>query len=139
MKFHMIDKRERDVYSELKEYTLEELKNYFKPDEELWDDIEKWEDINDIDDLTEYLKWEAEGMEVPYIFEEVYDFDYMVLFGAYDNEHPEDHYRNRKSKGEIYNTIRQARERAWGYSNVKIWEVAHSIDSGDIVFVREVK
>lgn len=41
MKYHMIDKRERNVYSELKEYTLEELKNYFKPDEEFYDAIEK--------------------------------------------------------------------------------------------------
>ena len=35
---------------------------------------------------------------------EEFDVDYMVLFGAYNNEHPEDHYGNRKSKGEIYET-----------------------------------
>ena len=29
---------------------------------------------------------------------EEFDVDYMVLFGAYDNEHPELHYNNRRSK-----------------------------------------
>lgn len=73
MEYYMIDKRERNAHSELKKYTLEELKNYFKPAEELQDYIEKWENISDIYDLTEYLEWEAEGMEVPYIFEEICD------------------------------------------------------------------
>ena len=30
-----------------------------------------------------------------------FDVDYMVLFGAYDNEHPELHYNNRKSKRQM--------------------------------------
>ena len=70
---------------------------------------------------------------------EEFEVDYMVLFGAYDNEHPEDHYNNRKSKRQIYNTMEEAREYAKGYSNAKIWEVAHYIDSGDIAFLTEVK
>ena len=74
------------------------------------------------------------GIEV-----EEFDVDYMVLFGAYDNEHPELHYRNRRSRGLIYDTVEVAREKAEGYSNARIWEVAHAIDSGDIVFISEVK
>lgn len=70
---------------------------------------------------------------------EEFDVDYMVLFGAYDNEHPELHYNNRKSKRQIYDTLEAAKEEAEGYSNAKIWEVAHSIDSGDIAFISEVR
>lgn len=70
---------------------------------------------------------------------EEFEVDYMVLFGAYDNEHPESHYNNRKSKRQVYDTIEEAREQAEGYSNAKIWEVAHATDSGDIVFLTEVK
>lgn len=70
---------------------------------------------------------------------EEFDVDYMVLFGAYDNEHPELHYGNRRSKGEVYDSIERAREEAEGYYNAKIWEVAHAIDSGDVVFVSEVE
>lgn len=70
---------------------------------------------------------------------EEFDVDYIVLFGAYNNEHPEDHYGNRKSKGLIYDTVEKAKEKAEGYSNAKIWEIAHAIDSGDIVFVSEVR
>lgn len=70
---------------------------------------------------------------------EEFDVDYMVLFGAYNNEHPEDHYGNRKSKGEIYETLEIAKEKAEDYSNAKIWEVAHAIDTGDIVFISEVR
>ena len=68
-----------------------------------------------------------------------FDVDYMVLFGAYDNEHPELHYNNRRSKKQVYETIEEAREHAEGYSNARIWEVAHATDSGDIAFLTEVK
>lgn len=69
---------------------------------------------------------------------EEYEVDYMVLFGAYDNEHPENHYSNRKSKGKVYETIEEAREQAEGYSNAKIWEIAHC-DDGGVAFVTQVK
>lgn len=70
---------------------------------------------------------------------EEFDVDYMVLFGTYDNEHPELHYNNRRSKKQIYDTVEEVKEKAEGYSNAKIWEVAHAIDSGDIVFISEVR
>ena len=41
---------------------------------------------------------------------EEFDIDYIVLFGAYDNEHPESHYNNRKSKRQVYDTIEEARK-----------------------------
>lgn len=73
MKYHIINKNDRNVYRELKEYTFEELKNHFKPNEELDDCIEKWENINDMFDLIWYLEWEAYGDEVEYMFEEICD------------------------------------------------------------------
>lgn len=69
---------------------------------------------------------------------EEYEVDYMVLFGAYNNEHPEDHYNNRKSKHEVYETLDEAKEKAEGHTNARIWEIAHDIECGDIVFVKEV-
>lgn len=70
---------------------------------------------------------------------EEFNVDYMVLFGKYDNERPESHYGNRKSKGEIYSSIERAREEAAGKTDAKIWEVAHALDSGDIVFLNEIE
>ena len=69
---------------------------------------------------------------------EEFDVDYMVLFGAYDNEHPELHYNNRRCKRQVYDTIEEAREKAEGYFNAKIWDAAHATDSGDIAFLTEV-
>ena len=76
--------------------------------------------------------------EMDYGMEE-FDVDYMVLFGAYDNEHPELHSNNGRSNRQVYDTIEEAREKAEGYFNAKIWEVAHATDSGDIAFLTEVK
>lgn len=69
---------------------------------------------------------------------EKFEVDYMVLFGTY-NQHPEDHYRSEKSKGNVYETVEEAAFKARGYSNSTIWEVAHALDSGDIVFCNEIK
>ena len=66
------------------------------------------------------------------------EVDYMVLFGT-ANYKPFDHYGNRKSKGEIFTTEEEAKEYAEGYSNAKIWEVAHAIDTGDIVTITEIR
>ncbi len=70
--YHIIDTEARNARAELKNYTFEELKNYFKPpaDEELAEDMEKWEKIKDLIDLEEYLRWEAQGMHVRFIIEE---------------------------------------------------------------------
>lgn len=70
---------------------------------------------------------------------EKFDVDYMVLVGAYDNEHPTDHYRARKAARKVCETLEEAREKADGVFGAIIWEVAHDISSGDIVFVSEVK
>ena len=67
--YHIIDSRNRDAQSELKHYTFEQLKDYFKPDEGE-DDFEEWKGIEDLYDLEEYLKNQAEGTEQPYEFEE---------------------------------------------------------------------
>jgi len=70
---------------------------------------------------------------------EEFEVDYIVLFGVYDNEHPEDHYKNRKSNGKVYETIEEAKEKAEGCCDSKIWEVVHAIDTGDIIFFNEIK
>lgn len=77
-KYHIIDTSSRDVHSELKEYTFEELKNYFKPNEEFAEHLEKWEEIEDLFDLEEYLRFEADGMRVNYIIEEVMTHELMI-------------------------------------------------------------
>lgn len=69
--YHVIDKYERNVNSELKHYTFEQLKDFFQPDKkELPELYNKWLKINDLSDLEKYLEFEADGMEVNYIIEE---------------------------------------------------------------------
>lgn len=72
-KYNIIDKRERCSTSELIEYTIEELKEAFKCNEEDFPIQlkEELENVEDIFDLENYLKNEYAGMEVPYIFMEV--------------------------------------------------------------------
>lgn len=73
-KYHIIEKDNRNAHEELKSYTFEELKKFFEPSEELKaDDLElaeKWDEVKDVEDLREYLKFEADGMRVEYIIEE---------------------------------------------------------------------
>lgn len=70
-KFHIIDLDHRDAREELKEYTLQELKKYFEPNaDDLPRHHEKWEEVEDIDDLREYLDFEADGMRQHYKIEE---------------------------------------------------------------------
>lgn len=73
MKYRIIDKYERNVHEELKEYTFEQLKDFFKPGEDAANDfpelLEKWESIEDLFDLNEFLAFEADGMEVHYSIE----------------------------------------------------------------------
>lgn len=75
--------------------------------------------------------------EMDYGIEEL-EVDYIVLIGAYDNEHPKDHYSNRRSCGKVYETLDRAKEVAEGQTDAKIWEVAHAIDTGDIMFVTQM-
>lgn len=68
--YHIIDKRDRNVRSELKHYTFEQVKDYFEPNSEFVECHEKWENIKDLSDLEEYLKYKADGMEQNCIIEE---------------------------------------------------------------------
>lgn len=70
---------------------------------------------------------------------EEYEVDYIVLFGRYENEHPEDHYKNRRRRRLVYDTVEKAAEKASCRPDARVWEVAHAIDSGDIMFVAEIK
>lgn len=70
-KYYMIDKRNRRVSTEMKEYTLEELKEYFTYDDGEISNVERMTEVKDIDDLMELLEEEAAGMAVPYAFTEV--------------------------------------------------------------------
>lgn len=70
-KYHMIDKTERNTREELKMWTLEELKAYFTIDDEDFSNADKMDKVQDIDDLENLLREEADGMEVHYEFEEV--------------------------------------------------------------------
>ncbi|MCI8337927.1 MAG: hypothetical protein HFH62_04465 [Lachnospiraceae bacterium] len=84
--YHMIDKRDRNARSELKHYTFEQVKAYFEPNFEEFPELhEKWVEIKDISDLEDYLNDEADGMEVPFIFEEdcVEDEDAMIRANSF--------------------------------------------------------
>lgn len=73
MKYRIIDKYERNVHEELKEYTFEQLKDFFKPGEEVVNDfpelLERWNAVEDLIDLNEFLAFEADGMEIRYRIE----------------------------------------------------------------------
>lgn len=73
-KYHIIEEDSRNAHEELKAYTFEELKKFFAPSEELKADdpelAEKWSDVKDVNDLREYLKFEADGMRVEYTITE---------------------------------------------------------------------
>lgn len=68
--YHILDKYESNVNSELEHYTFEELKNFFKPQDDFSELLEEWEKITDLEELESYLKLEADGMEVDYIIQE---------------------------------------------------------------------
>ncbi len=71
-KYHIIDLSARNAREELREYTFEELKNFFEPDkEELPEDWKAWAQVQDLFDLEEFLEVEADGMEVHFKFEKV--------------------------------------------------------------------
>ena len=71
MKFYMIDTRVRNLYDQMKEYTIEELKEYFTINDGEISNVDRIAEIKDIYDLVDFLEEEAEGMEIPYHFIEV--------------------------------------------------------------------
>jgi hypothetical protein len=60
MKYRIVDADNRAEYS--KQKTFEEVKAWFEPNTELEEEHSKWAEIEDIDDMREYLIWEAQGM-----------------------------------------------------------------------------
>lgn len=60
MKYRIVDADNRAEYSKPK--TFEEVKAWFEPNAELEEEHNKWAKIEDIDDMREYLIWEAQGM-----------------------------------------------------------------------------
>lgn len=70
VKYHIIEKHNRNAREELKLYSFDELKDFFEPNEELDESHSEWEEIEDLFDLREFLEHEADGMEVEYIIEE---------------------------------------------------------------------
>ena len=69
MKYRIVDVDNRAEYSKPK--TFEEVKAWFEPNAEFKEEHDRWAEIQDIDDMREYLIWEARGMRVEYIIEEV--------------------------------------------------------------------
>ena len=68
MKYRIVDVDNRAEYSKPK--TFEEVKAWFEPNAEFEEEHDRWAEIRDIDDMREYLIWEARGMRVEYIIEE---------------------------------------------------------------------
>ena len=71
----MIDTRERNSKEELRLYTIEQLKELFRPSEELAEEnpeqAAEFENIEDYVDLDEYLTKQSAGVAQPYKFEVV--------------------------------------------------------------------
>ena len=83
MKYRIINVDNRASYSKL--MSFEEVKAWFEPNVELdeehskaWfepnveldEEHSKWAEIEDIDDMREYLVWEAQGMRPNYRIED---------------------------------------------------------------------
>lgn len=68
MKYRIVDVDNKAEYSKPK--TFEEVKAWFEPNAEFEEEHDRWAEIQDIDDMRDYLIWEAQGMRVEYIIEE---------------------------------------------------------------------
>lgn len=60
MKYRIVDVDNKAEYSKPK--TFEEVKAWFEPNAEFEEEHDRWAEIQDIDDMREYLIWEARGM-----------------------------------------------------------------------------
>lgn len=71
MTYNIIDTSERNPYSEAKRYTFDEMLEFFKPeydpDYDNAEEMEKFSEISDVDDLMEFLEWQAQGMDVHFV------------------------------------------------------------------------
>lgn len=68
MKYRIIDVDNRAAYSKPK--TFVEVKAWFEPNTELTEEHDKWSEAKDIEDMREYLVWEAQGMRPNYRIED---------------------------------------------------------------------
>lgn len=53
--------------------TFEEVKAWFEPNAEFEEEHGKWAEIEDIDDMKDYLVWEAQGMRPNWRIEDCED------------------------------------------------------------------
>ena len=73
-RYNIIDKNERNAKAELKEYTFEEVKNFFEPDTkdpDMEETHRKWELVQNVYQLEDFLEWSYAGMAIPYEIVEV--------------------------------------------------------------------
>ena len=68
MKYRIVDVDNRESSSKLMRF--DEVKTWFEPNVELDEEHSKWTEVEDIDDMKEYLIWEAQGMRPNYRIEE---------------------------------------------------------------------
>lgn len=68
MKYRIVDADNKAVYSE--PMSLAEVKAWFEPNADLDEEHSKWAEIEDINDMREYLIWEAQGMRPNYRIED---------------------------------------------------------------------
>ena len=70
VKYHIIEKHNRNAREVLQSYSFDELKDFFEPNEEFEESHSEWEEIEDLFDLREFREHEADGMEGEYTIEE---------------------------------------------------------------------
>jgi hypothetical protein len=68
MKYRIVDVGNKAAYS--KPMSFAEVKAWFEPNANLDEEHIKWAEIEDIDDMREYLVWEAQGMRPNYRIED---------------------------------------------------------------------
>lgn len=78
MKYRIVDADNRAECSKPK--TFEEVKAWFEPSAEFKEDHDKWAEIQDIDDMRDYLIWEAQGMRPNWRIEDCFLMLEKALF-----------------------------------------------------------
>lgn len=68
MKYRIVDVDNKAAYS--KPMNFAEVKAWLEPNADLDEEHDKWAEIEDVDDIREYLVWEAQGMRPNYRIED---------------------------------------------------------------------
>lgn len=68
MKYRIVNADNRASYN--KPMSFAEVKAWFEPNADLDEEHDKWAEIENIDDMREYLVWEAQGMRPNYRIED---------------------------------------------------------------------